>query len=74
MSRGYSIDLYDDDAVVESYRAGGHPRDSQEEGESPLSTVRQWAISTAKEMFTEYAGRLPETTEIEVEIKSPDEE
>jgi hypothetical protein len=74
MSQGYSITLFDGNAVIANYSAGGHPCDSQAPGESPFSTVRSWGISTAKEMFAEHAGRQPTANEIEIEIKSPDEE
>lgn len=73
ISAGYSIRLFDGDEIA-SYSAGGHPCDSQAPGESPLPTVRSWAISTAKEMFVEHAGRQPRANEIEVEIETPDEE
>jgi hypothetical protein len=74
MSSGYSITVFDAQDVIASYSAGGHPADSQAPGESPMSTVRRWAISTAKEMFAECAGREPTVQEIEVEIDTPDEE
>jgi len=73
-SSGYSIRLFDGQNEIASYSAGGHPLDSQEEGESSTRTVRKWAISTGKEMFIEHAGRQPTVNEIEVEVETPDEE
>jgi hypothetical protein len=73
-SSGYSIRLFDGNKEVAFYSAGGHPADSQAPGESSIRTVRKWAMTTAKEMFAEHAGREPATEEIEVEIESPDEE
>ena len=74
MSPGYSVRICNGDAVIASYSAGGHPADSQAPGESPIRTVRQWAISSATEMFQHAAGRMPAANEVEVEIESPDEE
>lgn len=74
MSQGYSVTVFDAQDVIASYSAGGHPADSQAPGESPLPTVRRWAISTAKEVFQEHAGRRPTANEMEVEIETPDEE
>jgi hypothetical protein len=74
MSSGYSIRLFDGQNEIASYSAGGHPADSQAPGESPMRTVRRWALSTAKEIFSEHAGRLPAVNEIEVETETPDEE
>lgn len=72
-SSGYSIRLFDGDAEIANYSAGGHPADTQAPGESSTRIVRKWAISTAKEMYTEHAGRLPTANEIEIEMQSPDE-
>jgi hypothetical protein len=74
MSQGYSIRLFDGNEEIASYSAGGHPCDSQAPGESPMRTVRRWALSTAKEMFVEHSGRLPAANEIEIEMESPDGE
>ena len=73
-SSGYSIRLVHGDTEIGYYTAGGHPLDSQEEGESPIQIVRRWAMSTAKEMFAEQAGREPKANEIEIETETPDEE
>lgn len=73
-SSGYSIRLFDGDAEIAYYSAGGHPCDSQAPGESPLSTVRKWARSSTNEMFAEYTGRLPKADEIEIKMESPNEE
>lgn len=74
LSSGYTVSLFDGPNEVTTYWAGGHPADSQAPGESPTRTVRQWALSTAREIFAEHAGRLPKANEIEVELESPDEE
>jgi hypothetical protein len=74
MSQGYSVRICDGDNELAYYSAGGHPQDSQAPGESPFRTVRRWAVSTAKEMFAEHAGRQPKAIEIEVETESPDGE
>ena len=73
-SSGYSVRLFDGQNEMAYYSAGGHPLDSQEVGESSIRIVRQWAISTAKELFEEHAGRKPASNEIEIELESPDEE
>jgi hypothetical protein len=73
-SNGYSIRLFSGPKEIAGYSAGGHPCDSQAPGESPFSTVRKWAISTAREMFAEHAGRQPTADEIEVETESSEGE
>lgn len=74
LSVGYSVNVFDGENEVQRYAAGGHPCDSQADGESPTRIVRKWALSTAKELFAEHAGRKPKANEIEIDLESPEGE
>ncbi len=68
ISSGYHLLILHAGKTLEDYSAGGHPLESQAPGESSTSTVKAWALSTAKDLFYEHFGREPTRHEIEVEV------
>jgi hypothetical protein len=65
---GYEVYIFNDAGkCVEEYTGGANPYCSGSPGEALYSTVKKWAVRTAKEIFAEHFGRKPKKDEIEIE-------